>query len=189
MTLHVQVITMLTMIAGGIYLGFAQETYRKMAKIWHKKRMLTYISELSFWISQTIILFSMLYRVNYGEVRIYIILACFLGFSMYVVFFQAMYLKILDWFIRLLRSIIYLVYRIISAPLILVYRLIRNIVLWLFNVIKRIVLLLFSIAKFLVKKVVPQKVLNFISKMVMFCSTMVVKLHHLLKKLFSFKRG
>src|SRR5699024_5518630 len=69
-------ITMLTMIAGGVYLGFAFETYRRLTRGLRKNWLFLYVLELGFWFIQTAVLFYILFKVNEGELRIYVFLAC-----------------------------------------------------------------------------------------------------------------
>lgn len=101
MTLTVQFYTMISMVLGGFYLGIAMETYRRFSYLWGKRRWLVYILEISFWLSQTLILFYLLYRINNGELRVYVFLACLLGFSMYKVLGARLYKVVLEWLIHL----------------------------------------------------------------------------------------
>src|SRR5699024_5655404 len=104
MTLHVQLITMLTMIAGGVYLGCAFETYRRLTRGLRKSWLFLYVLELGLWFIQTAVLFYMLFKVNGGELRIYVFLACLLGYSMYVVIFQKRHQQILEGSTRLIKA-------------------------------------------------------------------------------------
>lgn len=105
MTLHVQFITMLTMIAGGIYLGMARDTYLYFASHWINYRWLNYVMEILFWVSQTLILYTLLFLVNFGELRLYIFLACLLGFATYQALVASLYKRILAKIIRLVVAI------------------------------------------------------------------------------------
>jgi len=100
MTLNIQLITMMTMIIGGFYLGMAHDTFRRFTPYWKKNTILVYFMEISFWLSQTAILFFLLYKANAGELRLYIFAACLLGFSMYQVIAAKLYKRILEVVIR-----------------------------------------------------------------------------------------
>lgn len=172
------------MIAGGLYIGFAQDTYRRLATLWRNNRLLVYLFEIAFWLIQTIVLFYMLYRVNDGEIRLYIVLACFLGFSMYVVFLQKVYLRVLDWLTLIIKKTLVIIYRIISVPILFLFRLIKAIIIMLWNVCYKVILFFWKMIYFLLKKILPKKVLDFISKITIFCSTMINKLSLLIKNLY-----
>src|SRR5690625_5859173 len=75
MTLNVQFLTMLFMVVSGFYLGIALETFRRFSPLWRHRPVLVYIFEVSFWLIQTFIIFYVLYKVNAGELRVYIFLA------------------------------------------------------------------------------------------------------------------
>src|SRR5690625_7846856 len=92
MTLNIQLMTMGSMIVSGIYLGIAFETYRKLTMWWRQYSVFKFICDLAFSLSQTVIIFYVLYQVNDGQYRIYVFLACLLGFSMYVVFLKIYYI-------------------------------------------------------------------------------------------------
>lgn len=189
MTLHVQTITMLVMIAGGLYIGFAQDTYRRLATVWEKHRFFVYFFEICFWIIQTIILFIALYRVNYGEVRLYIVLACFLGFSMYVVLFQKVYNIILDWLTIALKKTLYIIYKIISVPIIFIVRIIISIVITIWKICKKIARIIWKLCEIIIKKTVPKKFFIFFTKLSRFYSTMIHKLSLSIKKLYRWFGG
>lgn len=106
MTLHVQFMTIIMMICGGFYLGIAHETYRRFAVYWKRRYVLVFIYEITFWVSQMIILYYILFKTNHGELRFYVFLACLLGFSMYQVLFKSLYQKILERMILILSAIL-----------------------------------------------------------------------------------
>lgn len=105
MTLQVQFLTMISMIMSGFYLGIARDTYRRFSPYWRHFMFLRYLFEVVFWMTQTLLLFYILYRVNAGELRTYIFIACLLGFSIYKVIFSSLYKKILEVAIRILLMI------------------------------------------------------------------------------------
>jgi spore cortex biosynthesis protein YabQ len=93
---------MISMIIGGFYLGLARDTFQRFSSYWRRRNLLRYFLEVSFWMCQTFILFYILYRVNAGELRFYVFIACVLGFSMYQVMFAQFYKRILEQVIRIL---------------------------------------------------------------------------------------
>ncbi len=161
MTLNIQLMTMGSMILGGIYLGMAFDTYRRLL-VWQNHPVVKFFSDLLFSLVQTAILFYILYKVNDGQLRIYVFLACLLGFSMYVVLLKRGYIWLLNKLIHLIASIIRGVFALINLVLI-------NPILILINFIYRC---LFMIVKGLVI------VLNYIlfrplKKVILFCYSLI----------------
>lgn len=105
MTLHIQFLTMASMIVGGFYLGMARDTFRRLSSYWNDRPFLPYLFEVTFWVTQTFILFYVLYRVNAGELRFFIFVACLLGFSMYQVIAATIYKKILEQMITMIAAV------------------------------------------------------------------------------------
>lgn len=97
--------TMISMIVGGIYLGIALETFRRFSSKWKNNTFLTYFMEICFWLVQSFILFYILYLVNGGEIRVYSVIACLLGFAAYQAFIAKTYQRILERLIIIMSSI------------------------------------------------------------------------------------
>src|SRR5699024_4275880 len=128
MTLHVQFLTMTSMIAGGFYLGIVLDTFRRLTNNWNKGKFLTYAMEIGFWLCQMFILFYILFRVNSGELRFYVFIACLLGFSMYKAIAATLYLKFLEQVIRFVQVIFYYTSKVIQTLIISPIRWILQIV-------------------------------------------------------------
>lgn len=105
MTLSTQFLTLITMALSGFYLGIAQETFRRFTVYWKGRLFLTYFLEILFWMMQAGILFYILYRVNQGELRIYIVLASLFGFSAYQALAKQVYKRLLERLIRIFKAI------------------------------------------------------------------------------------
>src|SRR5699024_11472846 len=119
MTLNVQFLTMMSMVAGGFYLGIMLDTFRRLTRSWTSHFIVTTIVEVCFWLIQTFILFYILFLVNGDELRAYVFIACLLGFSAYQVVGKRWYMKLLE---RIL-SIDVAVYRFVTL-------LIRGMIVW-----------------------------------------------------------
>ncbi|RYG72686.1 spore cortex biosynthesis protein YabQ [Lentibacillus lipolyticus] len=104
MTLSVQFLTMISMTAGGFYLGMVLDTYRRLSIHWKGSPLMKYFMEIVFWLTQTMLLFYVLFRVNSGELRFYVFLACLLGFSMYKGLAAKAYKALLEHVIRIVAA-------------------------------------------------------------------------------------
>ncbi|GAA0439400.1 spore cortex biosynthesis protein YabQ [Lentibacillus halophilus] len=105
MTLSAQFATMLSMTAGGFYLGIILDTYRRLSIYWKGSPFMIYAMEIVFWLSQTMLLYYVLFLVNSGELRVYVFLACLLGFSMYKGVAANAYQTFLEHIIRMVAAV------------------------------------------------------------------------------------
>ncbi|WP_156289998.1 spore cortex biosynthesis protein YabQ [Oceanobacillus salinisoli] len=133
MTLSVQFLTMISMVASGFYLGMILDTFRRFTPYWKHNIFLTYFMEICFWLMQTIILFYVLFQVNSGEIRFYVFVACLLGFSIYQALAQNVYKRLLEYMIRIIASVYRFCRRVVQV-------LIISPITWLFTLIITIIL-------------------------------------------------
>jgi len=157
MTLSVQFMTMLAMVGIGLFFGISLDTYQYFLKRPVRKRIIVFFHDLLFWIFQALLLFYVLFLVNQGEVRIYIILALLLGFAIYQALFKSVY-------IRLLKLVISISIRFYH----LIVKLLINLI---YKPIKSFIFLLISIVVFLYKglmalAITTVRVLSFILKII-----------------------
>ncbi|WP_337020346.1 spore cortex biosynthesis protein YabQ [Oceanobacillus massiliensis] len=183
MTLGIQFLTMIAMVLSGIYLGIVQETFRRFTRYWKKRILLTYFLECCFWLTQTAIIYYVLFRVNAGEVRLYVLLACFLGFSVYQVLVRSVYKKLLERLIRIgaaiYRFFSRLVHMLIISPISwcirFIIRLIMSIIMLLTTIILFILKVLFAPFRWIligIYRLLPNRIKNFLNKIAGFYSTM-----------------
>ena len=182
------------MVIGGFYLGIAHDTYERFAYLWRRKRFFAYLFAIVFWISQASIVFILLYRANYGELRVYIFLACLLGFSIYQLFAANLYRKLLNGILMILRKIFTFLLTIFKVvviyPLHLLIRILfailkmaGNIVLSLINFL----LLPFIMVAKLLYRLLPKKIKKYFDKKSSFYS-IIEFIYSKLRSLMSFLR-
>lgn len=149
MTLTTQFVTMAVMFTSGIYLGAALDTFRRFEVYWNKNMLFHYGMEISFWLLQTLILFYSLFRVNQGELRIYILLAILCGLATYKSLFGTIYQRLLEHFIvgvhAIYRFFYQLVQGIIIKPVIWLIQLLVALLLLIGRVLYFVLQLLFRI--------------------------------------------
>ncbi|HLR66653.1 spore cortex biosynthesis protein YabQ [Virgibacillus alimentarius] len=198
MTLDTQFMTMIFMIVGGFYLGIARDTFRRFSPYWKKKTWLTYVLESSFWLTQTFLLFYVLFKVNGGELRVYVFLACLLGYSMYKVMAANLYQKALEKIISMLRAICRFFARTVQALLITPLRWIVRMVITLFLTLMQLILsIIFFLFKViytpikwifqLIYRLLPKKMQKILHKTAGFYS-IIKNIYIKLEKYIPFKR-
>lgn len=178
MTLHTQFLAMGAMLAGGMYIGFVNETFRRFVPSWKWSSFLTYSFEVLFWLIQTALLYYVLFKINYGEIRLYLFTALIAGFLLYILLFQTLYVKMLNFIIKIVKKIVLTLYKLMMMPIVYTIRLLLKLFKFILQVItKTIHLFLNYFIVPVIKLLVPKKVFNFISKKGALCSTMVSTLY------------
>ncbi|MGM7637413.1 spore cortex biosynthesis protein YabQ [Bacillus sp. Hm123] len=109
MNLTVQFETMMAMIVMGFIFGALLDTYQRFLQRSTRPRWMTFISDMIFWCLYAGLLFYSLYRINYGEIRVYVFLAVLCGFAAYQALFKSIYLKALEWVIVFLFNVFMLI--------------------------------------------------------------------------------
>ena len=178
MTLHTQFLAMGAMLAGGMYIGFVNETFRRFVPSWKWSSFLTYSFEILFWLMQTALLYYVLFKINYGEIRFYLFTALIAGFLLYLLLFQAIYVKVLNFVIRVVKKIVLTLYKMMMLPIIYILQLLMKMLKFVLRIVTKIIHVIFTYFVVpLIKLLVPKKVYNFISKKGALCSTMVSTLY------------
>ncbi|RBW67649.1 spore cortex biosynthesis protein YabQ [Bacillus taeanensis] len=167
MTLTVQFYTMMTMIAMGIWLGAAVDTY---GRFMHPGRWnwLLFCNDILFWILQSLFIFYVLLQVNEGEIRFYVFLALLCGFAAYRAFLQKGYQLLLEKIITFTISSFHflkkLVLGLLVYPTIRLLQLLLAFVMIVLNLTMKILLILMKICflpfkwiGYLLKKMIPNK--------------------------------
>lgn len=144
MSLPVQFYTMLAMIGMGSYFGAALDTYQRFLKRKRRKKWLVFLNDILFWLFQGLIIFYVLFLVNYGELRFYLILALLCGFAAYQALLKYVYLKFLELAIK---STI-LTFNFLQKTIeLIIYRPIKGIILFIVSLVVLICKALLTLVK------------------------------------------
>ncbi|WP_017754930.1 spore cortex biosynthesis protein YabQ [Calidifontibacillus oryziterrae] len=148
MSLTVQFNTMIAMVVMGGWLGVALDTYGRFLKRPERTSFILFVNDILFWLVQALLFFYILFLVNEGELRFYIILAILCGYAAYQSLFKGIYLKLLEFFIQTSIRIYQLVYRLI---VLLFVRPVKIILQYSFVALLFIANVILRILKFLLK--------------------------------------
>lgn len=99
------------MIAMGILFGVMLDTYQRFLKRSHRRRWLVFLNDLLFWFIQGVLIFYVLFLVNDGELRFYLLLALICGFATYQALFKYIYLALLEQLIKMVLAMIRFIWR------------------------------------------------------------------------------
>ena len=174
MSLKVQFYSMIAMVGMGAYLGMALDTYHRFLNR-KRKKLLVYFTDILFWIFQGLLIFYVLYSVNEGELRFYILLAILCGFAAYQSLLQKLYKRILEFVIHIILRTINVIVRIVQAVVIQPVRWLIKVfialILFIFHVFVRLIRVLynvlFAILRFFARIIwffVPKRVKNILFK-------------------------
>ncbi|WP_335872106.1 spore cortex biosynthesis protein YabQ [Bacillus sp. 2205SS5-2] len=101
MSLTIQFYTMIAMIGMGGFFGASLDTYHRFLKRSERNRWIVFVHDVLFWLMQGLLIFYILYLINYGEIRFYIFIALICGFSGYQALVKSYYISLLEFMIRL----------------------------------------------------------------------------------------
>lgn len=177
MSLPVQFYTLLAMIGMGSLFGATLDTYQRFLKRGKRKKWIVFLNDLLFWFIQGIIIFYVLFLVNYGELRFYLFLALLCGFSAYQALFKKIYLKLLESLIQLVKAVARLIYKtfyllvykparglciLLAAIILYVYGLLLSLVKIVWIMVKWVLKTVFKPFVWILKKVIPESVEKFV---------------------------
>jgi len=176
MTLTTQFVTILSMIAGGIFVGASFDTFERLFHRRNKKSWFEIIYQLTFWIFQAAFLFYLLYLANYGELRVYVFLAVLCGYAAYRALLQSIYMKMLEVWIRvvtsILRGIKKIFFHLIFIPLKSIFFLIITLLIGIFKILLKGIFLLFLVAFYPIKvifrliwRLLPKNTRNYLRRL------------------------
>jgi spore cortex biosynthesis protein YabQ len=106
MTLQVQFATMGMMMLGGLSLGGLFDLYRVLASQLRAPRYAYYMLDLIFWIVGTLLIFKLLYEINWGQVRMFIFIGMLIGIAIYFLLFSGLVTQLIMMLIRFVEVLI-----------------------------------------------------------------------------------
>ena len=189
--------TLLTMTASGILVSMLFETYKLLFRPSALSGKI--IVDTLFMLTQSCLVYYLLFITNGGIIRFYIFLAILLGFSIYVVMFQSLYRRILEIIIETIKQITYLIIRtidtLIIAPIKWLISLFVTVVTYTLYLLFKIVLFLLRVIFYpiklvikLLEKLLPEKVLKNVTKTLEICSTILYKFKSRVKEIVTKRR-
>ncbi|TLS34982.1 spore cortex biosynthesis protein YabQ [Pseudalkalibacillus caeni] len=100
MSLSIQLYTMVSMVAMGLWLGMAVDTYGRFFHPSKNKHIILYLNDILFWLLQGLLVFYVLFSVNEGELRLYVFLALLCGYAAYRALIEKIFRSFLEMIIQ-----------------------------------------------------------------------------------------
>lgn len=103
----------LTSIYGGIIAGLVYDLYRTIRYHSKPNKFITYIQDFLFWLIITYVFFYTLIKINWGQIRGYIVLGFLMGVIIYIITFSKyiypLAVKVAGAIKKIIKGIIYLI--------------------------------------------------------------------------------
>ncbi|MBM7543169.1 spore cortex biosynthesis protein YabQ [Amphibacillus cookii] len=146
MSIDIQFLSFITMMIIGVYLGAMFDTNERLIGRFNGNTFLNFLFQFLFWLSQALIVFFCLVKINNGQVHLYFILMIIFGFWIYCSCCRTFYQSLLERLIMIVSQIIYIIkqmiYVMIVKPLIIFYQVVIAIVGFIILFGKKILILL-----------------------------------------------
>ena len=114
-------------IANGVIIGLLFDFFRILRKSFKTNDIVTYIQDILFWILTGIILLYSIFTFNNGEIRLFMILAVFIGIIIYMLFLSSYIIKVNVTIILFLKKVIGKTIKIIIFPFMYIIKLTKKI--------------------------------------------------------------
>ncbi|MFK4996596.1 spore cortex biosynthesis protein YabQ [Bacillus sp. N9] len=128
----------------GKLFGATLDTYQRFLKRGKRKRTLVFINDILFWVVQGLIVFYVLFLVNYGELRFYLAVALLCGFAAYNALMKSTYLRVLESIISFVQASAKYIYRVF---ILIIYKPAKGLILFLVSIVGFIYRILLGLVK------------------------------------------
>lgn len=111
MSLDVQILTMGLMLASGVLIGILFDLYRVLAHELRFPRWFIPLLDLAYWAMVTVLIFRVLLFSNFGQVRLFVFLGLFAGYTLYFLGLSRTSMKVIRWILGVVEAIIRFIVR------------------------------------------------------------------------------
>ena len=111
----------------GVIIGLILDFFRIIRKTFKTSNVITYIEDILFWILTGISIIFFMYNFSDGTIRLFMIIALLLGFLIYILSISKFIIKIVVFFINILKEFFKIIINVGAIPAKLIYKVIYNI--------------------------------------------------------------
>ena len=116
----------LIFVLNGVVIGLILDLFRVLRKTFKTSNVITYIEDILFWILAGISIIFFMYNFSDGTIRLFMIIALFLGLLFYILSISKYVIKIFVFFINILKNLFKTIIKVTSIPVKLIYKVINN---------------------------------------------------------------
>lgn len=114
-------------IIGGVAMGVVFDLFRVLRSSAHPRGVLTWVSDILYWVSVTPLVAGLLLHANWGELRFYVVLGIALGLMLYFTLCSPFVLELLLLIWRTVGYVVSLTVHIVWSIVILPVMMVRNV--------------------------------------------------------------
>jgi spore cortex biosynthesis protein YabQ len=127
-SLEVQFLTMGLMLASGVGIGILFDLYRVLAHELRFPKWLIPLIDLAYWAVATLFVFKVLMIGNFGQVRLFVFLGLFAGYTLYFLVLSRPSVRLIRFLIRIVENIVRFAIRSVELciikPILFLYKLV-----------------------------------------------------------------
>lgn len=120
-----QLYLFLIFILTGFLIGILFDVFRIFRKSFKTTDTLTYIEDICFWILTTIIILYSIYKFNNGELRWFIFLGLFFGFSIYMLILSKIFINFNVLIIKQIKKVINFIF---LVPILFIFNKLKKVI-------------------------------------------------------------
>lgn len=154
-----QAYVFLATVYAGFVIGFVYDLFRMIRQITRPGKLVTGLLDLVFWLLMAILSFLVVFKVNYGVIRLYTIAGLAIGWGLYAFVLSPFVFKLLIGIYKLVAGLCKWIARIIAWPFKKLFFLIGL----PFGLLKKLFRPIFSKSKALVSRIFPKEKIKNIS--------------------------
>lgn len=133
------------MLASGVLIGILFDLYRVLAHELRFPRWLIPLLDLLYWATVTVLVFRILLYGNFGQVRPFVFLGLFAGYTLYFLGLSRTSMRIIKLLIRVVESIIQFLVRTVQVCIIRPVLLLYKLVLVILGIVTKVAIFLFRV--------------------------------------------
>ena len=133
-----EVYAFFAMVVLGVLIGIVFDIFRSFRKVLIKKPLAVNISDIIFWVLTFLISVQAFYRFSDGRLRIFLVIASFLGMILYFLTISSAIKYVFCVILQIFSKIIKFILKILLTPARFLYKILIVMSLWIFGKIKKI---------------------------------------------------
>jgi spore cortex biosynthesis protein YabQ len=145
MNLQMQFATLGMMLLGGLSLGGLFDLYRVLANHLRAPKYAYYLLDILFWIIGTLLVFKLLYDINWGQIRLFIFIGLFVGVIVYFWLFSGWVIQCMGVLIRFVKALFRFGRKMVNIFIIMPVRLLWRTVVIFFGFLSAIAIFLYQV--------------------------------------------
>jgi spore cortex biosynthesis protein YabQ len=136
-TIETQFLSIVISIFAGLAIGILFDFYRTVNYVLKPSKVFTHFMDLLFWIVTGLVVFAILLRADYAEIRIYTFIGISIGVFIYIKLFSEYVLKFFRWTFYLVGKTFRIVIVLIIMPFKVLYNILWSPVTWLKKILSK----------------------------------------------------